>query len=419
MKSAIILSLFVILSATIIIFQNRYSEHQFRILQASVLNSSSNDDISDLENKIVNNQSSISLQKKLGFAYINKCREKTNVDYEEKGLKIFNDILQSDPLDFEALIGKATIQLSQHKFNEAMITGRKAIDANKYNPAGYGILTDAYVETGDYRKAIECADSMVSIRPDLRSYSRISYLREIHGDYNGAIDAMKMAIAAGIEGREETEWTRYQLGLLYEKTGQLRLAENEYRLCMAYRNTFAPPYLGCGRIMQKQKKYQQAESFYKNAASLQPGYQASSHLSKLYSEMNNSELASLEIIKSIAQFQNTGSKSGSQFTGKELAELYLLNNDYMNAYKCASDEYNRRPENIDVNHVLAWASYKSGNNELALFHIVKALRTNSIDAELLLHAGIIHKSLGYTKLGEIEIARAKKINPYVHENFAI
>ena len=72
-----------------------------------------------------------------------------------------------------------------------------------------------------------------------------------------------------------------------------------------------------------------------------------------------------------------------------------------------------------MNHVLAWASYMSGKYNVALFHIVKALQTKSNDAELLLHAGIIHKKLGYIKLGEIEIERARQINPYVQENFAI
>src|SRR6185369_143482 len=97
-----------------------YSDRKLKILQASVLSTSSNDDLTDLENKVAGNQSSVALQKKLGFAYITKSREKTSVDLEEKGLKIFNDILQYDPNDFEALIGKATIQLSQHRFNEAM-----------------------------------------------------------------------------------------------------------------------------------------------------------------------------------------------------------------------------------------------------------------------------------------------------------
>jgi len=78
---------------------------------------------------------------------------------------------------------------------------------------------------GNYDTAVDKADKMVSIRPDLRSYSRISYLREIHGDNTGAIDAMKLAVDAGAAGDEATEWARIQLAKLYEHTGQLKYAK--------------------------------------------------------------------------------------------------------------------------------------------------------------------------------------------------
>lgn len=52
----------------------------------------------------------------------------------------------------------------------------------------------------------------MSIRPDLRSYSRISYLREIYGDLDGAIEAMKLAVTAGYPGYEQTAWARLTLG---------------------------------------------------------------------------------------------------------------------------------------------------------------------------------------------------------------
>jgi hypothetical protein len=48
---------------------------------------------------------------------------------------------------------------------------------------------------------------MMAIRPDLRSYSRVSYLREIFGDIPGAREAMLMAIQAGYPGQEETAST--------------------------------------------------------------------------------------------------------------------------------------------------------------------------------------------------------------------
>jgi tetratricopeptide (TPR) repeat protein len=412
MRSTIIISTFFILTAAIIFFQNKKTDYNRNILQASILGTNTSDEITDLENQITSNNS-IPLKKRLGFAYINKCRENINADYEEKGLKIFEEILRNNPNDFEALIGKATIELSQHRFSDALLTGRNAVDVNRYNPAGYGILVDGFVETGNYQRAIQCADSMVQVRPDLRSYSRISYLREIHGDYPGAIDAMKMAVAAGVEGREETEWSRYQLGCLYEKTGKLTEAENQFRISISLRPVFALPYLGCGRIMQKKRQFNSAEKFYTTAASLQPGYLPILHLSRLHAELNQKRCAEKELADAIEQFKTVGTKAGWKVTGKELAELYIEAGDLSNALKCATDEYNRRAQNIDVNHIMALAYYHIGNNKLALFHIMKAMSTKSNDAQLMMHAAIIHSANGYDRLAKEEAAHARKINPFI------
>jgi pentatricopeptide repeat protein len=82
---------------------------------------------------------------------------------------------------FLALSAKAGVKLSLHSFDEALHLAQQAVLLNPYNAQIYGALVDAYVELGQYEKAIEMADKMVSIRPDLRSYSRVSYLREIYG----------------------------------------------------------------------------------------------------------------------------------------------------------------------------------------------------------------------------------------------
>ena len=109
-------------------------------------------------------------------------------------------------LKFRALSTKAGVELSLHEFAKAKKTGEAAIDLNPYNAAIYGVLVDAHVELGDYETAVEMADRMVAIRPDLRSYSRVSYLREIHGDVEGAIAAMTMAVKAGVPGTDQTSW---------------------------------------------------------------------------------------------------------------------------------------------------------------------------------------------------------------------
>src|SRR6187431_2416008 len=128
--------------------------------------------------------------------------------YYPAALKIINDVVSQelkDPMMYRALLDKSSVLLSLHQFEEAKTTGEKALQYNSYSADIYGVLVDANVELGHYEQAITYADKMVSIRPDLRSYSRVSYLREIHGMVDEAISALKMAVAAGYPGDEPTE----------------------------------------------------------------------------------------------------------------------------------------------------------------------------------------------------------------------
>ena len=126
------------------------------------------------------------------------------------------------------------------------------------------------------------ADKMVSIRPDMRSYSRMSYLREIHGDHAGAIEAMKMAVEAGLPGDEATEWTRVQLGHLYENTGDLKSAEMNYVMSLQYRPGYAYAIAGQARIATASGDYDKAITYYLQADSLVNDYSFKEELAELY-----------------------------------------------------------------------------------------------------------------------------------------
>lgn len=183
---------------------------------------------------------------------------------------------------FEALSLKAMIFLSEHHFEEALATAQKAVSINPYNAFVYGTLVDGYVEMGDYKAAVENLEKMISIRPDMRSYSRISYLREIHGDYSGAIEAMKLAVDAGATGDEATAWTRVQLGHLYEKTGDIKSAEMNYFIALNERPRYAYALAGLGRIAVSQNKYDEAIALYQQADSLIADYSMQEELSDIY-----------------------------------------------------------------------------------------------------------------------------------------
>src|SRR5580658_8797352 len=187
--------------------------------------------------------------------FIQEARVTGNyVYYDKAAMKYVNNVLRTDSSNFDALTFKSLIYLSQHHFADGLSIAAKAKQINPYNAYIYGLIVDGNVEMGYYDSAVSSSDKMVSIRPDLKSYSRISYLREIYGDYPGAIEAMKMAVEAGAPGDESTEWTRVQLGHLYECTGDLKRAEMHYTIALDERPDYAYALAGLARIALSSKE---------------------------------------------------------------------------------------------------------------------------------------------------------------------
>ncbi len=123
--------------------------------------------IEGYESELRRNPDNIELKLKLCQAYIQEGRVTGDHEYYDAlAFQLANEVLESDKNNFEALCSKATLQASAHQFSDALITSQQAVSINPYNSYIYGIICDSYVELGNYKKAIEAGDKMVSIRPD-------------------------------------------------------------------------------------------------------------------------------------------------------------------------------------------------------------------------------------------------------------
>src|SRR4030095_15415093 len=119
-----------------------------------------------------------------------------------------------------------------------------AVKLDPYAATAYGILADALTELGNYGQAVEKLDQMVRMKPSMSAYSRIAYMRELHGDTSGAIVAMETAIQAGAPNAENTAWCIVQLGNLYLNSGRVEEAKKAYQAALTRFPRYVHAYSG-------------------------------------------------------------------------------------------------------------------------------------------------------------------------------
>jgi tetratricopeptide (TPR) repeat protein len=371
-----------------------------------------NKNINKLIAKIKADPGDVKSQLALTNAYIVESRISGNFSYyDNAALKTIDKLLLKDPANYEALMLKSLVQLSQHHFNEALTTARASLSIDSNSAFIYGLLVDAYVELGNYEAAVDAADKMINRRPDLRSYSRIAYLREIHGDYPGAIEAMEMAVAAGVASEETTEWCRTQLGKLYENVGEISKASFQYQLSLAARPGYANALAGLARIAAFEKKYDSAAYYYEQASKYINDIGMKQQLIAIYEIKGDIQKAGVlkkEIKTEISRAGNPAvdMPDMGHYADKEMAYAYIQLGDTDKALAHAMAEFKRRPDNIDVNETMAWVHYKRNEAEKALPYINNALYTNSKNPVLLAIAGLIYLKAGDNLKGKelLEIA---------------
>jgi pentatricopeptide repeat protein len=363
---------------------------------------------------------------RMSEAFITEARVTGTHGYNYgEALRILDHVLAQRGLNKEvkgqALTLKATVLLSQHQFNDALPLGLEALKLDPYRAYNYGVLVDAYTELGRYDSAVAMCDKMVSIRPDLRSYSRVSYQREIHGDIPGAIDAMDRAVKAGAAGLEETSWCRVQLGGLYERNGDLKQAEEQYSLSVAERKNYPFGMAALGRIQGKRKNYAEAEKQLLAAIAVMPDASFYEELARVYAAQNKTDEYD-EAVRNAGKVLvglAKGSEGHSHQVGLEMARFQLeFMKDLDNAFINAQHEFTHRPENNDVNTALAAIHLAMGDPDAAAKDIAVAERTGSKDAYLMCIDGLVMTRKGETAKGKALIKESLRMDPYQTHAFA-
>ncbi len=374
-------------------------------------NSSADRFITTLQEQLISNPDNSSLLIKLGAAYIQKARETYDPEFYALGEDVLNRAIKKEPDNFLAMAELGSIYLSRHHFKEALDLGQKALEINPYSAYCYGVIVDAQVELGMYNEAVTSVQKMVDTRPDLSSYSRVSYIRELKGDMQGAIDAMKAAVTAGSPAAENTAWCRVQLGNLFYNKGDVETAEKIFQYVVKDFPNYTHGYGGLAKVKVFKGEYKEAAELYEKALEKNSLPEYLIALCDLYTLTGEKEKAEEQYQK--VKFIITMFKEKGVDTDLDLA---LFNADHNRNLKESLKDAEKSLENgsqsIKVYHTLAWTNYKLGKYEDAEKNITQALKLGSKDPLMFYHAAKIYNKLGQQEKSKEYSDFALKINPF-------
>lgn len=345
---------------------------------------------------------------RLAAIYIRKARETGDFGLNSNAETAVKKALEIDPANADARKLQASLQLTFHRFPEALELGRQLQKDFPNDAFVYGVLTDAHVELGNYAEAIDAAQKMVDLKPNMSSYARVAHLRSLHGDHEGAIEMFKLAArTANPSDKEAQSWNVVQIGDELLKQGKYAEAEEIFDEAL---QNFPGYYLataGKGRARAAQGDFETAIKLLTEANNRVPDTETTILLGDIYTKQGNVEKAKqqYDLVEVIEQ------KIGSSDDQKRLALLWADHDIRLDEALAIVTREHAARKDIFTADALAWVLYKKGDFQKAKSAINEAMRLKTDDARILYHAGMIEKAIGNQKEAKNLLEKALKLNP--------
>jgi len=348
----------------------------------------------------------------LGLAYVAQARVTADPSWYPKAEGVLRRSLRLQPDEnVDGALGIGALDLARHDFAAALREGRRASDLNPYSADAYGVIGDALLELGRYDRAFEVFQTMVDTRPDLASYARVAYARELVGDVPGAERAMRMAFdAAGTPS--DSAWTAYQLGELAFGSGDVGSARAWYARGLDLDPAYVPNLAGLAKVAWARGDDELAIARFTEVVARYPSAEFVGALADLYRATGKPALADRQEVV-VAAMHDLATANGVN-VDLELALFDADHGDPEGALAAARAEWARR-QSVHVADAYAWALYANGRYQRASTFAERALALGTRSALFLFHAGMIRLELGDEVGARRYLSDAVATNP----NFSI
>ncbi len=327
----------------------------------------------------------------LGNVLYQRARETGDGAYNDEAERAFKAALALDPRSVPALTGRATVALSDHRFNDGLVLAREAHRIAPALVAPYPALVDGLIETGRYGAAAQALGRFARVKPGLVAYSRVSYFRELNGDLDGAAQALRLAIAAGSGTAEGSAYVRVLLANLNAQSGRYGAAARGYREALAIDPGLGAAEAGLALLSAGRGRLDQA-------------------ITQL--RANLGDPASPDALAELGEIEQAAGRLGAarrhyaasdrierglieQGSGVDAAVTVFEANHGKPAFAV---ELGRRAwreaPSVSSADAYSWALFRAGRTEAAARLSTEAMRLGSRDPEFLYHAGMIARANG-------------------------
>jgi tetratricopeptide (TPR) repeat protein len=345
----------------------------------------------------------------LGAAYVQDVAAGGDVARYNDAEKVLDRAEAVAPDDPRTRVIQGYLALARHDFARARELGTRANDADPFDADALAVLVDADVELGLYDDAAQDLQNLLDVRPGLAAYSRVSYLRELHGDVDGARQAFAQAEAAGSD-RYELATVEVLRGKLALGQGSLDEAAAHFARAREHVNEPAGVQAGEARLLAARGDRAGAIAALENAIEERPTAEVAILLGDLLRiDGRTADAAGADrVVRDLARDE----RGAGADVNMELSLFEADRGNPARALDLAQRAYAVKPANVNANIAVAWALRATGRASDAIAYVDEALRLGTRDGLLHFRAAAVLADAGDGQRAAGELGTAFEVNPW-------
>jgi tetratricopeptide (TPR) repeat protein len=321
----------------------------------------------------------------------------------------------------------AVVGMVEHRFADALTWAQRAVALGSGDPSPWAIAGDALADMGDYQGAAEAysrlqssfgsEDQNLALR--YQRDSRMSFLRFVAGDTQGAIELMRSAVRTAIKTHMPSEniaWSEYQLGDELFLAGETHASEQAYLGSLEECPNYYRALAGLGKVRASQGRNMDAVELYKQAIARVPYPEYAAALGDIYRKLGQLEDAKKQY--DLVEFIGYLSQLNQQIHNRDLALFYADHGMKLSESLALAQKELEVRRDIYTWDVLAWSLLKNDKPQEATQAISHALEQGTKDPQLFFHAGMIYERRGDFLKAKEYLQRALEVNPEFHVAYA-